>query len=309
MASIKQIKRRLNSIDNTSKITNALYLISASKMQKAQHRAETSLLYTHALAKIVHNLGKDVIDYKSPLTRDVEDADVRNVAIVVIGTERGFVGGMINELTAKLVELKTDIQKTYPRAQISGISVFKTAKKILRYARITNTNHFDEYINVPTTTNLSPISSLLLNGFSEQEYDLVYIVSSEFTSLVKQEAVANQLLPLSIKELKEKGEKAAGVTEGRFVYEPDRNKILDKILPEYFETQLLTAVHSSIASEQSNRMVAMKNATDNAKDLSENLTQSYHKTRQTEITQELLEVSGSDQADHNLFSNDNFEII
>jgi len=289
MQSTKEIKNRIGSIKSTAKITKALQLVSAVKMQKAQNRYNQAHIYAQALYELVNKLG-DIKDFKSPFLRQPEK--VKNIAIVVIGTDRGFVGSMISNLIVSTFQLKDELEQKYPHANILGVSLHKTGLKIIQNAGIKSKLHFSEYNDAATQTDLTAVYSYLIEGFSKGEFDLIYVVYARFVNTISQVFEAQRILPIEFDQMNQDATHNAEreTQNGVFTFEPDQEEILNEILPQYFQTTLYTALLSSIASEYSSRMVAMKNATDNANDLMDNLTLEYNKSRQAGITQQIIEV-------------------
>ncbi len=287
MASTKEIRQRILSVQNTAQITNAMQMVSASKMKKAQDRAIESIPYAQGIYEIVNRIGK-ITDYSSPYLRISKE--VKNIGIVVIGTSRGFVGSMITSLILATNKLKEELIHKYPQAKISGISIHKTAQRIMLNAGIESTYHFSEYCDAPTTTELTAIFDLLVKQFESGNFDEIYLIYTHFINTVVQKPVVKKLLPLRIEEILEEAEKARNHVDKQFIYEPDVTTVLDRLLPEYFQTQIYTGVLESIASENSARMVAMKNATDNANELTKKLKLKYNRQRQTTITNEIIDV-------------------
>lgn len=293
MASIRDLKDQIESLKNTAQITEAMQMVSASKMKKAQEAALNAIPYSEGIYEVVNKLGS-ITDYESPYLRKSED--IKNIAIVVIGTSRGFVGGQITNLISKTYNLSKDLEKKHKNINIRGISLHKTGKKILENAGINPEYHFADFIENPNTTNLSGIFNLIVDKFGSGEYDEVYIIYTHFINTIIQKTETKKILPLSIEEIiKEAAESDEDIKINTgFKFEPTQKFLLDRILPEYFQTQIFTALLESIASEHSARMVAMKNATDNAKDLTGKITLQYNRQRQAEITQQIIEVvSGS----------------
>jgi F-type H+-transporting ATPase subunit gamma len=259
-------------------------------MQKAQDRALRALPYAQGIYEIVSRIG-NIKDFKSPYLREV--ALVKRIAVVVIGTSRGFVGGQLATLTAAAYKLNAELQQKYPGAEILGISLHKTGLRVLSHSGIKSELHFAEYVEAPTTTDLTAIFSLLTEKFANGEYDEVHLAYTHFINTIAQKAVTKKLLPISLEELVSAAKTA---TEGElkaqraYIFEPDPKTVLNFLLPEYFHTQVYTALLEATASEHSARMVAMKNATDNAMDLKKSLTLKYNSQRQAKITQELIEI-------------------
>jgi F-type H+-transporting ATPase subunit gamma len=286
MGDLKQIKNRITSVTNTSQITNAMQMVSATKMIKAQQRALNSIPYGQLIYEIVSKMGS-INEYRSVFLN--QSKDIKNIGIVVIGTARGFVGSLITNITNHTYQLSQELKVKYPNANIKGISIHKTGLKILQNAGIPNDLHFSEYFENKNTTYLTPVFQSLVEKFERGEYDIIYLVHTHFINTVNQKAVSKQILPISIDELAKESEAHKSISKP-FLFEPNIAGILDKLLPEYFQTQIFTGILESIASEHSARMVAMKNATDNAKDLKNSLTLKYNRQRQALITQQLIEV-------------------
>lgn len=283
MANLQAIKSRIKSIKNTKQITHAMQLVSASKMKKAQEAALHTTPYSEGLHGVVADLPV-IEEFKSPYLREIED--VEKIAVVVIGQTRGFVGGQTTNLmvnTSKEIEV---LKKEFPGAKFFGISVNKLGLKIVNTLGIKSVYHFSEGFEEPTTTEMSPVSQAILQGFKKEEFDLVYLSYMKFVNTMEQNPFFKRILPISFDR---EDDKSANGEE--FTFEPDAEEVFTFLLPEYFESQLLNAILNSNASEHSARMVAMKAATDNATQLVDDLTLDYNKSRQAGITQEILEVA------------------
>ncbi len=290
MANNREIKTRITSVKSTAKITKALQLVSASKMQKATDRVKRSEIYAEALYEIVKKIS-NVTDHKSPLLRKPEST--KNIGIVVIGTDRGFVGSMVANLTIETYKLAESLRKEFPKANIKGISVHKTGLKILEEAGVDSIFHFAEYKDALERRDLSAVFEFIIKKFVTGELDLIYIVSTKYINTLIQTVMSRKILPLTLDEAgsrKSEENSKLEIRNSSFLFEPSQEEILDKILPEYFETLIYVSVLSSIASEYSSRMVAMKNATDNANDIASKLTLKYNKNRQAAITQQIIEI-------------------
>ncbi len=290
MPNLRDIKEQITSVKSTSQITEAMQLVSASRMQKAQDRVLSARPYIHGIYELIQRLGK-VNDYKSPYLRQV--AYPRNIALLTVGTSRGFVGSLVSNLTSEVLKLKKKLNEKYPDAKLHGISLYKTAQKVYAHARIENTYHFAKISDTPSSTEMTPIYQLFLENFTQGSYDLIYVIYTSFVSTMVQKPVAKSILPISYKALDEDEEKDEQEVLGEkngFKFEPSPEAILDFVLSEYFESQIYLAVLESHASEHSARMVAMQNATENSKVLAQKLTNIYNKARQGQITQDLIEV-------------------
>jgi len=290
MADTKSIKTRIASIKSTAKSTRALQLVSAAKMQKAQDRSKKAELYAETLYEIVNKMG-NIKDFKSPfLKTNIQNNTDKNIAIVVIGTDRGFVGSMISNLQIATYNLKQQLINQHPKVNLLGVSIHKTGLKIIQSCKIKSEAHFADYKDDKKQNELGATYAYLIDKFSNKEIDEIYLVYNKFINTLAQKVETKRILPLSLDELQyNQAEKSS-----TYLFEPSQSEILNWILPEYFQTSIYSALLSSIASEYSSRMISMKKATDNANDLSDQLTLQYNKFRQASITQQITEiVSGS----------------
>ncbi|HQG58008.1 MAG TPA: ATP synthase F1 subunit gamma [Candidatus Dojkabacteria bacterium] len=321
MSSLRALKRRITTVKNTSQVTKAMQMISASKMRTAVHYATQTVPYTKAMSEIISKMG-DISDYQSELTSKPEV--VKNILIVIIGQSRGFVGGLVTLLASHVAKNCKEIRDEYPDATISALTIHRKALNIAQLAGLQSKYHFAKYFDKPSTTVLSPIYTTILNAYKSHEYDEIYISYVHFINTMVQKPFFTKLLPIDLDYIAEqistkgkvgtakkeyanihtdthksndnleKNENTEKIDNNDLVFEPSKKSILDFVLPEFFESEILTAVLDSNASEESARMVAMKNATENAKELSKTLTLQYNQSRQAKITSEILEVaSGS----------------
>lgn len=288
MATGRELKRRIASISSTAQITKAMQMVSASKMQKAQDKAKRAIPYSLGIYEIVSKFA-GLKDYKSIYLQQPEK--VKNVAIVVIGSNRGFVGGLIANVTSTVFKFTKAMKEKNPDLAFFGISIHKTGLKILNNAGINSDYHFHEEFEQVTTTDLASIFSLITKNFGDGKYDEVYLAYSHFVSTLVQKPIIKKILPISWEGLlEEAGKDGKQHNTNPFLFEPSMEDVLDRLLPEYFQTQIYTAVLEGLASEHSARMISMKNATDNAMGLKSALNIKYNRQRQAGITQELIEV-------------------
>ncbi|MBD3281089.1 ATP synthase F1 subunit gamma [Candidatus Dojkabacteria bacterium] len=291
MANTREIKRRINSIQNTAQITKALQMVSASKMQKAQTRAEESIPYSEGLYELVKLIG-NLEDFKSPYLREVEE--VRSIALVIIGPSRGFVGALTSNLTIEINKSLKEFKKEFPNAKINSIAMHKVGKKIADLLHLDVTHFISEFKESPDSEDIETLKTILINGFQAHEFDQVYLAYTHFVNTLTQEPKIKKILPIEFKENGTEKEQSSAAQRDDFIFEPGKKDLLDSLLPEYFENQILTALLESIASEHSARMVSMQNATDNALELIGSLNLEFNKSRQAKITNEIIDiVSGS----------------
>lgn len=280
MAAIQEIKSRINSVKSTAKITKAMQMVSASRMQQAQHRAVAAEPYAENIYKLVTKLAGQTESANPYL---IKREEIRNIAIIVVGTNRGFVGSLLSALTLEAHKLAEELKQQYPQATIQGISIHKTGLKVLAHAQIPSKYHFAQDFENVNTTDLTAVFKLVEEKYIEEEFDKVFIVYTHFVNTLVQQAKHIELLPVSVAESEK-------VSENPFIYEPGLAEVLDRLLEEYVQSQIYTSILEGLASEHSARMLAMKNATDNAEELEQQLNLSYNRQRQAEITQQLIEV-------------------
>jgi F-type H+-transporting ATPase subunit gamma len=280
MAEIHEIKNRIVSVKSTAKVTKAMQMISASRMQQAQLRALAAAPYSKGIYELVAKLAGQTESKNAYLE---ERAVIENIAIMVIGTNRGFVGSLLSGLTAETYNLVLDLHEKYPGAAIHGISVHKTGLNILAHAHVPSNYHFAQDFENIVTTDLTAIFKLVRDKYLSGECDRVYVVYPHFVNTLLQKPQSTQILPVSLPAGQQ-------VVENPFIYEPGLEEVLDSLLYEYVQSQIYTAILEGLASEHSARMLAMKNATDNAVELEQKLNLSYNRQRQAGITQQLIEV-------------------
>lgn len=285
MSSTREIKNRIKSVQSTAKITRALEMVSASKMLKAQERAYSTAPYAQGLYEIVSMIG-NIREYKSPYLREVDQ--VNKVLVIIVGPSRGFVGSLTSDLAGTLDKYIDELRLDNSGVVVEAVTVGKLGQKIAGRLNLKISHHFEGFGEKPTQTEISALVEIVKKGFEGENFDEVHIAYSHIISTVEQKSVVKKLLPLSF-ELEDREEVA---TQEDYIFEPSIEEVLDSLLPEYFEIQLLSSLIETTASEHSARMVAMKNATDSAEELNEELVLKYNKTRQSKITEEINDIVG-----------------
>jgi F-type H+-transporting ATPase subunit gamma len=284
MASGKEIRNKIKSVQNTKKITKAMEMVAASKMRKAQERMRAARPYAEKIRRLAANLSAaNITDYKHPFL--VTKNDVKRVGLIVVTTDKGLCGGLnTNTLRAGLSALKdweskgvTDMRVTCIGNKGLGFMQRLGAKVVSHVTQLGDTPHLEKLIG--------PVK-VMIDAFQNGELDEVHLVYSRFINTMKQESQLEQLLPLTGERL--------GTPEGNwdYLYEPDAQVVIDELLVRYVEALVYQAVAENMASEQSARMVAMKAASDNAGSVIGELQLVYNKTRQAAITKELSEIVG-----------------
>ena len=290
MAAGKELRTKIKSVENTKKITNAMQMISVSKMRKAQERMRAARPYTEKVRNIAANLGAANPEYVHPFMKASEDA--KSVGFIMVTTDKGLCGGLNTNLFRAVTVKLRDAQaagKTPQSVAIGGKGLgFLNrigARVIAQVTQLGDKPHLDKLIG--------PVK-VLLDSYTKGELTAVYLCYNRFVSTMKQEPVVEQLLPLSHAKLKaqsDASEAASGVTHGwDYIYEPDAQAVIDDLLVRYVEGLVYQAVADNTASEHAARMVAMKAATDNAGNVIDELKLVYNKTRQAAITKELSEI-------------------
>ena len=282
MASSKEIRGKIKSVENTKKITKAMEMVAASKMRKAQDRMRAARPYAEKVGQIAAALGEANPEYRHPFL--VKNEGVKAAGMVVVTTDKGLCGGLNTNLlraaTAKLKELEGEGQKTDVVA--IGGKGFGFMNRI--GAKVVA--HVTQLGDAPRIESLIGPVKVLLDAYADGKLSAVYLAYTKFINTMKQEVVVQQLLPLKAEDLS--ANKAEHAWD--YIYEPDAASVIDELLVRYTEALVYQAVAENMASEQSARMVAMKAATDNAGTLIGELKLVYNKTRQAAITKELSEI-------------------
>ncbi|MBK6972414.1 MAG: F0F1 ATP synthase subunit gamma [Sterolibacteriaceae bacterium] len=283
MPSGKEIRTKIKSVQNTRKITKAMEMVAASKMRKAQERMRAARPYAEKVRHLAANLSQANSEYKHPFLEKRQD--VRRAGLIVVSTDKGLCGGLnTNVLRIALNQIKdwdaakVDIRVTAIGGKALGFMQRLGAKITSHVAGLGDTPHLEKLIG--------PVK-VMLDAFQNGELDAVYLTYTRFVNTMKQDPVIEQLLPLTGERLETSGSHAWD-----YLYEPDAQTVIDDLLVRYVEALVYQAVAENMASEQSARMVAMKAASDNAKNVIDELQLVYNKTRQAAITKELSEIVG-----------------
>ncbi len=283
MPSVRDIRRRIRSVENTGKVTNAMSLIAASKMRRAQLAVTDGRPYAEKIHEVIATLAAQPTDEDTvhPL---LESRPVNRVGMVVITPDRGLAGGMHANINRQVARFILDSDAT-----VRSIVVGRKGRDFL--VRYTDTVQavFTDLSDRVSLADTTAISRLVIEGYTEGEFDEVHLAYMRFVSTVQQQPVIERILPVEPAAL----ESAQRVG---YIYEPDPATVLSALLPQFVEMQVYHAILESIASEQSARMVAMRNATDNANQLASDLTLVMNKLRQDSITNELLDLVGGQVA-------------
>ena len=283
MASGKEIRTKIKSVQNTRKITKAMEMVAASKMRKAQERMRAARPYGEKVRRLAANLSQANSEYRHPFL--TKQGEVKRAGLIVVSTDKGLCGGLnTNVLRVALNKVKeweaagVDINVTAIGGKGLGFMQRLGAKVVSHVTGLGDTPHLDKLIG--------PVK-VMLDKFQSGEINAVYLTYTKFINTMKQEPVIEQLLPLTGERLQ-----ATGEHNWDYIYEPDAQPVIDELLVRYVEALVYQSVAENMASEQSARMVAMKAASDNAKNVIGELQLVYNKTRQAAITKELSEIVG-----------------
>ncbi len=291
MANSKEIKIQIASIGNTQKITSAMEKVAVSKMKKTQDKMLKGRPYRDRMLSVISHLAKGQPEYKP---KYMEERDVRNIAIIVISSDKGLCGGLNANLLREVTRFAS--QQASEGKNISYSLIGTKAQSFFKSFGGNVISATEKLGDDPSIEQLVGSMKILLDSFSEGEIDKVYLASNSFVNTMTQEPEINQLLPLSKIE-DEEDEQSKDAPRWDYIYEPDDSRILlDGLMERYIESLLYQSVIENIACEQAAKMVAMKSATDNAGSLIEELQLVYNNARQAAITQEISEIVAGAEA-------------
>ncbi|MEW6226189.1 MAG: ATP synthase F1 subunit gamma [Chloroflexota bacterium] len=285
MASQREIRRRIGSARNIKQITRAMQFVAASKLRRAQETTLASRPYRETLDEVIADLAAVLSGEDHPLLAERDFGQAHNRLIILITSDRGLAGALntntIRHAAREITEHPGDLKVA---------AVGRKGRDAMRRARVPIAAYFEGFGDRPTFADTLPIARLVSDDFVAGTYDRVDIVYSKFVSTLVQRPVVDQLLPVV------PSADTAGIPGNQFLFEPNPGMFLRSLLPRYVATRLYQAVLESTASFFSSQMVAMKNATENAEELIEDLTLSYNKVRQANITREMVEIASGARA-------------
>jgi len=274
MGSLIGIRRRIKSAKNIAQITRAMQMVSASKMKRAQDTALASRPFTDKLGVVMSHVSGSA-GAKHSLT---ELRSIRSILVVLISTNKGMCGG----LNVNLYRNFLDFAANHNRAQLSVVTVGKKAKYFVPNQEIKLVAKFNDLNETPTFLETRPIARYIMDSFISGQFDQVFLAYPKFVSTLQNEITFTPLLPITPTNSEQTSD---------YTIEPSSSKLLNSLLPYQVEMTLYQTILEARASEHSARMVAMKSASDNAKELIGNLTLDYNQARQSQVTSELLDVT------------------
>ena len=282
MASQREIRRRIRAVSNIKQITRAQQFIAASKLKRAQEATLAARPYNEKIDEVLADLATVLTGEDHPLLAQHRPG---SRLIVLITTDRGFAGSLnANSIRFCLKEVVED------GGEVRLVTIGRKGRESIRRARVPIVAHFDGYGDHPTFGDVTPLARLVTDEFLSGAAGRVDIIHSRFISTLTQRPHLDRLLPV------EPSGDTHGLPGHQFIFEPDPGTVLRNLLPRYVATRLFQAVLENKASEESSRMVAMKNATENAEELIQDYTLAYNKVRQANITREMIEIAAGANA-------------
>jgi F-type H+-transporting ATPase subunit gamma len=282
VASQRDIRRRIGSVKNIAQITRAMQFVAASKLKRAQDATLASRPYSDKLDEVLADVATVLSGEDHPLLVRPEGG---KRLIVLITTDRPLAG----PFTSNAVRFASR-EITEHKGDLTVVSVGRKGRDAMRRARVPIEAHFAGFGDRPSFADVLPLARLVTEDYLSGDYSRIDVVFSLFVSTLVQRPTLTQILPVVPSEDTE------GIPGNQFIFEPSASAVLERLLPRFVATRIFQAVLEAKASEESSRMVAMKNATENAEELIDDLTLSYNKVRQSNITREMIEIAGGARA-------------
>ncbi|NGX17553.1 F0F1 ATP synthase subunit gamma [Wenzhouxiangella sp. XN24] len=281
MANAKEIRTQIKSIRNTGKITKAMEMVAAAKMRKAQERMAASRPYAERIRTVIGHLMQARPDYRHPF---MQERTARRVGFIIVSTDRGLCGGLNANLFRKTLREMREW-----RDQGVEIEVCLIGRKAAQFFRRLDVNivaSLQDLGDIPRVQDLIGAIQVMLNGYTEERLDRVFLVHNVFVNTMSQKPETVTLLPAQTEDAEQLQK------HWDYIYEPSSTELVEQVLTRYIESQVYRGAVENVACEMAARMVAMKSATDNAGKLIDGLQLAYNKARQAAITQELAEIVG-----------------
>ncbi len=288
MANLKEIRNRINSVSSTMQITNAMKMVSAAKLNRAQEAITAMRPYSNKLTELLQSLSASSEGGNSKFA---QKRTVQNVLVVTISSNRGLAGAFNSNIVKEVKRLS---ENELSDKNVDLLIIGKKAGDVLKKnMNVVNSNN--EIFDALTFENVANMAEELMEDFITEKYDQILLVYNKFINAATQEVKAEQFLPILPKEEQEENQQ----NEVDYIFEPERDQIINELIPKTLKMQFYKAIRDSFAAEHGARMTAMHKATDNATDLKNELTLSYNKARQAAITNEILEIVGGAEALNN----------
>lgn len=295
MPSTRAIRGRIKSVKNIAQVTRTMQMVASSKMRRAQERVQQSRPYSEQLRALVSRLARVTGEDVGGDIALLKQRPVRGIGFVVIGPDRGLSGALPSNINRKAASTALGEQRRFAeqgeRPTVEYVVVGRKARDFVIRNELHMIAEFTNYGDKPSLADATAIAQVATDAFLKGEVDVVYLIYAKFVNTVTQQPTAVQLLPVQPPPEQEGESKTI-----EYIYEPDAASIYEALLPRYVDVQVYQALLETVASFFSAQMVAMKNATDNANDLVQDLTLTYNKARQASITTQILEVVSGAEA-------------
>lgn len=292
MATLREIRTRIVGVKNTAKITSAMKMVSAAKLKRSQDAIELARPYFQKFQEVLSNVAGNVGEnYQHPITD--KRTTVNNVAVIVVGSDRGLCGGFNTQIIKYAnVFIESEIKKEFPNAKIKIVPIGKKTTSFYAKSDYEVITSFPGIFTKLEFSIAKDIIATVMGKYINGEIDRVFIINNEFINVIKQLPANNQILPFVNKNAAE----VKSSTAVDYIFEPGQAQILDSLLPQVVDLVMWRALLESAAAENAARMMAMDNATTNARDLINSLNLIYNRERQAAITKEMLEIVGGAEA-------------
>ncbi|MDR0541995.1 MAG: F0F1 ATP synthase subunit gamma [Dysgonamonadaceae bacterium] len=290
MASLKEIKGRIASVKSTQKITSAMKMVASAKLRKAQYKIDSFLPYQYKLNELLRSFLASIADFETNLA---EEREVKRVALVVLSSNSSLCGAF----NSNIIKLLKETIERYSRLDYKDIEIYPIGKKVEDHIRKTAlpcpiVGSYVELMDKPHFDGAKQISDLLIQSFLQRRIDRVELLYNHSKTTTVQIPTAEQYLPISLQA----GQSVVSTVPTDYIIEPDKETVLQSLLPKSLHSKIYAILLDSAAAEQGARVVAMQIATDNADDILDELTIQYNKQRQQAITSELLDIIGGSEA-------------
>jgi F-type H+-transporting ATPase subunit gamma len=288
MASLKEVRNRITSVNSTQQITKAMKMVSAAKLRKAQNRITQLRPYAQKLEEILENVSNISEDIKSDYAKV---RPVENIFIVSITSDKGLCGpfnGNIIKMSKRMIE---ELKEKYPRATITLLPIGKKGRDFFKKNNIKYDDSHVHLFDKLEFEKVSEVAEFLMKQFLDGEVDLIYVLYNQFKNAASQIITREQFLPITASH-----DADVSTFQNDYIFEPDVDYIIDELIPNTLRIKLFKGLLDSNAAEHGARMTAMTQATDNAGELLKELKLTYNRTRQAAITKEILEIVGGAEA-------------
>jgi F-type H+-transporting ATPase subunit gamma len=295
MPSTREIRRRIGSAKNISQITRAMEMVAAARMKRAQAAVLAGRAYADKIADVIENLAGRIQSTDEEVPALLKARPIKNIAVIMVTADKGLAGA----LNTNIIRRTTRFILNEANAPVGIIAMGRKGRDFMvRYGRPL----IAEFINLsdrPSIRDTFPIARVAVDEYTSGRVDAVYLIYTDFVNTLVQRPTVFRLLPVDISQVGEEGampgenrpERPIGGQAVEYIYEPGAREVLERLVPRYIEVQIYQALLEHQASEHSARMVAMRNATENAKEVITELTLAYNKLRQANITREIIEIS------------------